>query len=191
MERDLKPEAGWDGLAAWLSTLAREDLDFFSRYASLDVSGGPEDISRTLQIHAARSPKATPSVLLATTGSQAAFARDLDFAREMGMAALNVAGTPEEEQLAHVCLAQAYFQNRRDEESLAAFVEHCRAAIDLGHAGTFCYERLATLYEYRGDLEEAARVSSRAVEALGAAGDNRSAARFQKRLDRLTGQRPG
>jgi len=191
VERNPKSAAGWDELAALLSTLAPEDLSRFLRYASLDVSGGPEDISRTLQAHASRNPEATPSMLLATTGSQAAFARDLDFAREMGMASLNLAETPEEEQLAHVCLAQAHFQNRRDEESLAAFVEHCRAAIDLGHAGTFCYERLAALYEYRGDLEEAAGISRRAVETLGAAGDTRSAARFEKRLGRLTGKSSG
>lgn len=191
VERDPKSAAGWNELAALLSTLAQEDIVRFSRYTSLNVSGGPEDISRTLLAYAARNPEATPSTLLATTGSQAAFARDLDFAREMGMRALNLAGTPDDEQLAHVSLAQTYFQNRRDKDSLAAFVEHCRAAIDLGHAGTFCYERLATLYEYRGEIEEAARISRRAVKVLEASGDTRSAVRFQKRLGRLARSHPG
>ncbi|HEV3477543.1 MAG TPA: hypothetical protein VG127_08685, partial [Rubrobacteraceae bacterium] len=98
-----------------------------------------------------------------------------------------LAETPEERELAHVCLAQAHFQNRREEEDLLAFEEHCRAAIDLGHAGSFCYERLAALYEYRGDREEAAEVCRRAAEILEATGDARSAERFRRRLQRLSG----
>jgi Tfp pilus assembly protein PilF len=108
----------------------------------------------------------------------------------MGSAAIDLAATPAERQLAHVCLAQAYFRDRREEASLRAFEEHCRAAIDLGHAGTFCYERLAVLYEYRGDVEEAARVCRRAIETLETSGDVRSAERFRRRLGRLLGQRP-
>ena len=84
----------------------------------------------------------------------------------MGAAALEFAETPEERQLAHVCLALAHFQDRREEADLRAFEKHCRAAVDLGHAGTFCYERLAALYEYRGDREEAASICRHAVEVL-------------------------
>jgi hypothetical protein len=59
--------------------------------------------------------------------------------------------------------------------------------VDLRHAGTFCYERLAALYEYRGDREETAGVCRRAVEVLEASGDARSAERFRRRLQRLSG----
>jgi Tfp pilus assembly protein PilF len=104
----------------------------------------------------------------------------------LGHAALDLAEGPEDLQLAHVSLAQTHFQNRRDEADLAAFVEHCRAAIEADHAGSFCYERLAVLYEYRGEIEEAVKICRRAVEVLEAAGDPRSAARFRKRLDRLS-----
>ena len=80
-----------------------------------------------------------------------------------------------------------HFQNRREEADLLAFEKHCRAAVDLGHAGTFCYERLAALYEYRGDREEATKMCRRAVEVLEASGDARSAERFKRRLQRLCG----
>ncbi|CAN5156373.1 hypothetical protein BH24ACT19_BH24ACT19_05060 [soil metagenome] len=109
----------------------------------------------------------------------------MSLARILGRAALDLAGGTEDLQLAHVSLAQTHFRNRRDEVELARFVEHCRAAIHAGHAGTFCYERLAVLYEYRGEREEAASVCRRAVEVLEAAGDPLSAARFRKRLGRL------
>lgn len=74
---------------------------------------------------------------------------------------------------------------------MEAFVAHCRAAVDLGPSGTFCYERLAVLYEYRGDLDGAIEICRRAVEALSGAGDARSAERFQGRPDRLSAKRAG
>lgn len=177
----------WEDLAAFLATLPAEDRARFSRYAAIEVPEEPGAVSATLRTYAAENPAATASGLLATTGARAGSARDLGFARAVGAAALDLAETPEERQLAHVCLAQIHFQNRREEADLLAFEEHCRAAIDLGHAGTFCYERLAALYEYRGDLEEAARVCRRAVEALESSADPRSAERFRKRLQRLSG----
>ena len=105
-------------------------------------------------------------------------------ARAVGAAALEAAESLEERQLAHVCLARIHFQDRREREELEAFEEHCRAAVRLGHAGTFCYERLATLYEYRGQLDEAERVCRLAVEALREE-DPRSIGKFEKRLRRL------
>jgi hypothetical protein len=177
--------SSWEDLATFLTTLPGEDLALFSRYAAVEVPEEPEALAQTLRAYAAENPAATASGLLATTGARAGSARDLGFAREMGAAALRLAETLEERQLAHVCLAQIHFQNRREEADLLAFEEHCRAAIDLGHAGTFCYERLAALYEYRGDPEEAAKVCRRAVEALESSGDTRSAERFRRRLQRL------
>jgi hypothetical protein len=175
----------WENLASFLATLPEEDRARFSRYAALDLPREHEEIARTLRAYAAENPATTASGLLATTGAQAGMAQDPVFARRVGAAALEFAGAPEERQLAHVCLAQTHFRNRREEADLLAFEEHCLAAIDLGHAGTFCYERLAALYEYRGDREEAAKVCRRAVEMLEAAGDARSAERFRKRLSRL------
>jgi hypothetical protein len=175
----------WEALASFLIALPEEDRARFSRYAALDLPEDPAALTAKLRAYAAQN--LTASDLLATTGTRAALSRDLDLARSLGAAALELAETPEERELAHVCLAQAHFQNRREEEDLLAFEEHCRAAIDLGHAGTFCYERLAVLYEYRGNREEAAEVCRRAVEALEAAEDARSAERFRRRLQRLSG----
>jgi hypothetical protein len=175
----------WEDLATFLAALSGEDRARFSRYAAVEVAEEPHAVSAALRTYAAENPAATASGLLATTGARAGSARDLGFARAMGTAALRLAETSEERQLAHVCLAQVHFQNRREEADLLAFEEHCRAAIDLGHAGTFCYERLAALYEYRGNLEEAARICRRAVETLEGAGDLRSAERFRRRLQRL------
>ncbi len=109
--------------------------------------------------------------------------RDMDFAFFIGEAALDMAEVPEERQLAHVCLAQTHFRVRKDPEHLAAFEGHCEKAIELGAAGTFCYERLATLYEYRKEYGRAAEVSRKAVEAL--SGDERSVGRFRERLGRV------
>ena len=175
----------WEALASLLTALPEEDRARFSRYAALDLPDDPAALTATLMAYAAQN--LTASDLLATSGTRAALSRDLDLARSLGAAALELAETPEERELAHVCLAQAHFQNRREEEDLLAFEEHCRAAIDLGHAGTFCYERLAALYEYRGDREEAAEVCRRAAEVLEATGDARSAERFRRRLQRLSG----
>ena len=185
------PVGSWEDLATLLATLPGEDRALFSRYAAVEVPEEPPAVSATLRTYAAQNPAATASGLLATTGARAGWGGDLGFARAMGAAALELAETPEERQLAHVCLAQIHFQNRREEAHLLAFEEHCRAAIELGHGGTFCYERLAALYEYRGDPEEAARVCRRAVEALEGSGDPRSAERFRRRLHRLSGESPG
>jgi hypothetical protein len=181
----------WDDVAMLLASLPGEDRALFSRYAAVEVPEEPRAVSATLQTYAAQNPAATASGLLATTGARAASVGELGFARAMGAAALELAETAEESQLAHVCLAQIHFQNRREEADLLAFEEHCRAAIELGHGGTFCYERLAALYEYRGDPGEAASVCRRAVEALESSGDPRSAERFRRRLQRLSGDRPG
>jgi hypothetical protein len=146
-------------------------------------------IAAVLSAYAAENPSTTPSVQLATTGARAGSEGDLALARVLGQAALGLAEGPEDLQTAHVShvsLAQTHSRNRSDEADLAGFVEHCRAAIRAGHAGTFCYERLAVLYEYRGEREEAAEICRRAIEALVSAGDTRSAARFRKRLDRLS-----
>ena len=182
----------WETLVSFLAALPEEDRARFSRYAALDLpEGPPEALTATLMAYAAQNPAATAPGLLATTGTRAALSRDLDLARSLGAAALELADTSEERELAHVCLAQTHFQNRREEEHLLAFEEHCRAAIDLGHTGTFCYERLAVLYEYRGDREEAAKVCRRAVEVLESTGDARSAERFRRRLQRLSGGTSG
>lgn len=183
--------ADWKVLAGFLAALPDGDRDRFGRHAGVEIPEDADAVAEVLRAFAAANPETTPAMLLATTGARAGAARDLDFARRAGHAALDLAGTPEEEQLAHVCLAQTHFQNRREEADLRGFVEHCRAAIELGHAGTFCYERLAALYEYRGDVEAAIGVCRRAVEVLGAAGDERSAGRFRSRLERLAGKRGG
>lgn len=175
----------WDDLTEYLAALPHEDLDRFSRQAALGLHPNRESVAATLRAYADENSDATPSGFLASTASQAGFAGEEDFARRMGNAALEFAGTDEERQLAHVSLAQIHFRNRREEEELAAFERHCRAAVELGHAGTFCYERLATLYEYRGEIEDAISVCRRAVEALGGVGDHRSAERFWGRLERL------
>lgn len=172
-------------LARLLAALPEEDRARFSRYAALELPEDPEAVSAAFESYAAENPGTNPVELVALTGARAGSARDLDFARRVGAAALEAATTPEERQLAHVCLARTHFQNRREEPDLQAFVEHCHAAVDLGHAGTFCYERLAALYEYRGEIDRAIEICRRAMRVLEEAGDTRSAGAFQKRLDRL------
>jgi hypothetical protein len=177
----------WEDLASFLASLPEEDHARFSRYAAMNLPEEPDAIARTFRAYAAENPAATASQLLATTGGQAGLAGDLGFARAVGTVALEFAETLEERQLAHVCLARSHFENRREQADLLAFEKHCRVAVVLGHAGTFCYERLAALYEYRGDQREATRVCRRAVETLEASGDARSAERFRTRLQRLSG----
>jgi len=182
------PGGGWRDLAGLLHSLPEEDRVLFSRYAALDLPpepAGREEVSGVLAAYARSNPSDTPAGLLATTGAQAGFSGDRELALRLGRAALELAETEGDLALAHVSLAQTHFQSRRDEEQLALFERHCRAAIEQGHSGTFCYERLATLYEYRGWLDEAREVCSRAVEVLGQE-DPRSVGRFQKRLDRLS-----
>ncbi len=181
---------GWEEVATFLRALPGDDRARFARHAALDLPEDAGGVAAVLEAHAAEHSSG-PVELLAITGARAGSAGDLEFARRLGRAALEASGTPEERQLAHVCLAQTHFKNRREAEDLAAFVGHCRAAVELGHAGTFCYERLAALYEYRGDLNQAAGICQRAIEVLGAAGDARSAGAFRKRLDRLDRKRAG
>ncbi|HEX2728938.1 MAG TPA: hypothetical protein VHM16_04235 [Rubrobacteraceae bacterium] len=183
--------AGWADLEVLISNLSPDDRALLSRYTALDLSAGPDAVAATLRAFAQRSPDSTPSVLLATAGAHAAQAGEEDFARRIGGAALDIAATSEERRIAHVCLAQTHFRRRRDGAELEAFIAHCRAAVDLGHTGTFCYERLAVLYEYRGDLDGAIEICRRAVNALSGAGDDRSAGRFKRRLARLSAQRAG
>ena len=176
----------WENMASFLAALEDEDRERFSTYAALDLpDGDAESILRTLHAYADASEDASPSSLLATTGAQAGAAGEVGLAVTLGRAALELARTPEDLGLAHVCLAQTHFRRRGDAEELARFVEHCKKAVAAGHAGTFCYERLAVLYEYRGERGEAAEICRLAVEALSAAGDDRSATRFRKRLERL------
>ena len=177
----------WENLASFLAALEDEDRERFSAYAALNLPNGEnEDILRMLRAYADAGGDVRPSSLLATTGAQAAAAGERDLAVTLGRAALELARTPEDLALAHVCLAQTHFRRRGDAEELARFVEHCKKAVAAGHAGTFCYERLAVLYEYKGEKGEAAEVCRLAVEALSAAGDDRSAVRFRKRLERLS-----
>jgi hypothetical protein len=123
----------WEALASFLAALPEEDRARFSRHAALDLPEDPGALTAALQAHAAQNP--TASDLLATTGIRAALSRDLDLARSLGAAALELAETPQERELAHVCLAQAHFQNRREEEDLLAFEEHCRALRVQGRPG--------------------------------------------------------
>lgn len=178
--------SGWDELVAFLASLPEGDRARVSSYAALDLPDDTEGIATVLSAYATGNPSVTPATLLATTGALAGAGGDLALARALGSVALDLAEGPEDLQLAHVSLAQTHFRNRRDEADLAGFIEHCQAAIRAGHAGSFCYERLAALYEYRGEKEEAAKICRRAVEVLEATGDPRSAARFRKRLDRLS-----
>lgn len=180
-----EPTVSWNELAAFLALLPDEDRVRVSSYTALGLPDNAEGIAAVLSAYAAENPLTTPSMLLATAGAQAGARGDLELAHSLGRAALELAEGAEDLQLAHVSLAQAYFKNRRDEANLEAFVEHCWEAIRAGHAGTFCYERLAALYEYRGEKEEAIKVCRRAVETLEAVEDFRSSARFQKRLERL------
>lgn len=185
------PESGgWRELAGFLSSLSDEDRERFSRYAALDLPTDPADEERVAGVllsYARSNPSDTPAGLLATTGAQAGFARDAEFALRVGRAGLELSETEKDRALAHVSLAQTHFQSRRDEEELALFEHHCRAAVEEGHSGTFCYERLVTLYEYRGWMDEAELICRRAVEVLGRE-DPRSVDRFQRRLDRLSGE---
>ena len=175
----------WETLSSFLAALPDKDRALFAAYAAIDLpDASAEAILRTLHRYADATEGASPSSLLATTAAQAA--ADGELAVTLGRAALDLADAPEDLGLAHVCLAQIHFRRRTDPEELARFVEHCEDAIAAGHAGTFCYERLAVLYEYRGETGEARKVSRRAIEALGAAGDERSAARFRRRLERLS-----
>jgi hypothetical protein len=180
---------GWSEFADFLAALDPEDRARISRYAFLELPEDAQGICNTLETYASENPRTTPSQLVSTAISQAVTARDLEFARDLGPVALETAASTDDTQLAHVAIAQTHFQNRRDPAELEGFERHCRAAIDAGHSGTFCYERLAVLYEYRGDLEEAASITRRAVEALRNAGDERSATRFEKRLQRLARKR--
>lgn len=177
----------WETLAYFLAALDDGELGRFSTHAALDLPrGSPESILRVLHDYADAVRDARPSSLLATTGAQAGAAGEDGLAVNLGRAALEMADSPEDLGLAHVCLAQTHFRRRGDRDELARFVEHCRSAVAAGCAGTFCYERLAVLYEYRGETGEAAEVCRRAVEVLSAAGDDRSAARFRKRLERIS-----
>ena len=177
----------WEPLASFLATLGDEARSRFSLHADLDLPENSESILLTLRAYATVNQGVTPSSLLSTTGMQSGASGDVELAVTLGHAALETADEPGDAGLAHVCLAQTHFRRRRDAEELARFVEHCRAAISAGHAGTFCYERLAVLYEYQGQTGEAIEVCRRAAEVLGGAGDERSAARFRKRLGRLLG----
>ncbi|QYJ17057.1 hypothetical protein Rxycam_02894 [Rubrobacter xylanophilus DSM 9941] len=165
--------------AAFLAGLSPRERESFFRFSGVELPSDPVEAERRL----AEAP-VEPVALLATAAARAA-GEVPDLARRLGEAALHLARSREERQLAHVCLAQVHFRLRRDPEELAAFERHCKEAMDLGHAGSFCYERLAALYEYEGRYEEAVRVCERAVEVLGRAGDELSARRFQGRLDRL------
>lgn len=176
----------WDDLAAFLASLTDEDRARVAFHFALDLPDDAEGIAAVLAAYAAENPSMTASALLATTGARIGASGDLDLARTLGRAALDLAEETGDLQLAHVLLAQTHFKNRRDEADLEGFVEHCRAAIETGHEGTFCYERLAVLYEYRGEKKEAAEICRRAIEVLEAAGDPRSANRFRKRLQRLS-----
>lgn len=177
-------ERGWSEAAGFLAALPDEQRECFSHYAGLDLPPDEEGIARTLEAYSASNPSDTPSGLLASTGAQAGFSGDREFGVRVGRAALDIAESQQDLALAHVSLAQTHFQNRREEEELALFERHCRAAVAEGHAGTFCYERLATLYEYRGQLDEAERVCRLAVEILEER-DPRSVGKFQKRLRRI------
>lgn len=171
--------------AGFLAGLSPEERAVFSRLSGVELPAEPGEIERAL----AEAP-AEPVALLAIAAARGAEEAP-DFARRLGEAALGLARSREERQLVHVCLAQVHFRLRRDPGELAAFERHCVEAIELGHAGTFCYERLAALYEYEGRYEEALRVCERAVRVLDEAGDVRSAGRFRRRLERLRRKAPG
>ncbi|WP_273841553.1 hypothetical protein [Rubrobacter calidifluminis] len=176
----------WEDLAGYVASLPPEEQASFSRHAGMDLTGGQEAAARTLRAYAAGNPGVSPSSFLSSVCSQAAFACDTGMARRAGEAALQLAQSGEDRQLAHVALAQLHFQNRRDKGELDAFERHCLEAVRLGHAGTFCYERLTTLYEYRGQTGKAREICSRAIEVLEGAGDTSSADRFRRRLERFS-----
>ena len=161
-----------------LDSLSPEERELAVHYAGFDLWSGELEAFR-------RERGISESEMLATTASQAAFGGDEGLARRLGEAALGLSATDAERQLAHVSLAQLHYRNRRDSQELKSFERHCLQAIELGHAGTFCYERLAVLYEYRGEVEEAKSICERAIEVLEGAGDARSARRFRERLGRL------
>ncbi|CAN5511538.1 hypothetical protein BH20ACT10_BH20ACT10_13110 [soil metagenome] len=176
--------SSWSDAALLLASLSDEGRDAFSRHSGIALPDDPEDpegIEAALASHASENG-GTPAELFASTGAMAGATRDTEFAVSIGEAALEMSETPDERQLAHVCLAQTHFRNRKEEKHLASFEAHCSEAIELGAAGTFCYERLATLYEYRKEYGRAAEVSRRAVDALA---DGRSVERFRGRLARL------
>lgn len=173
-------------VAAFLASFPEEERVRLGRYMNLELPGDTQGIARVLGAYGEENTEATLAELLAITGAQAAFAGDEDLGLRISSAALELSETDGEKQLAHVSLAQIHHRNRRDPQELERFESHCLEAIRLGHSGTFCYERLAVLYEYRGEKEEAARICRRAIEVLEEAGDTRSAQKFQKRLGRIS-----
>lgn len=180
----------WSEFADFLTALDREDRERFGRYAFLQLPETPDAAREVLQEYSRMNPETTPAELVATAVSQASAAGDREFARDLGPVALDAAGSDRERQLAHVAIAQAHFRNRKNPEEMAGFERHCRAAIEAGHAGTFCYERLAALHEYRGELEEVVSLCARATRVLREAGDERSAVRFEQRGERVRRKLP-
>lgn len=161
-----------------LGSLSPQERRLTTHYAGFDLEDDDIEGFR-------RERGISESELLSATASQAAFGGDEALAQRLGQAALELAAADAERQLAHISLAQLHYRNRRDPQELESFEHHCRRAIELGHEGTFCYERLAVLYEYRGDIDAAKRICEKAVEALEGARDARSARRFRERLGRL------
>jgi hypothetical protein len=180
--RDDSTRKPWNEAATFLASLPDEQREAFSRHSNIVLPEDAEGIEAALLAHASENG-GTPAELFASTGAMAGSSRETDFAVSIGEAALEMSETPEERGLSHVCLAQTHFRLRKDAAHLAAFEKHCFEAVELGTAGTFCYERLAALYEYRKEYERAAEVSRRAIDAL--AGDERSVERFRERLARL------
>ncbi|WP_119068973.1 hypothetical protein [Rubrobacter indicoceani] len=176
---------GWRDLAHYLSALAAGERESVSAQTGWRLSEDPEETLRMLAATldlldgAASDFAALAGVRLALEGG------DRGLATKLGEVAVQLAGSVGERQLAHACLAQSAFRFRKDPESLAAFERHCEAAIALEHAGTFCYERLAVLYEYRGETESAVEVCEKAAAALSASGDGRSAERFRKKAQAI------
>jgi hypothetical protein len=166
----------WDGLATFLVSLSNEGRARFSCYTAVNLPAGVEGISAVLSAYAAENPTATPSTLLATTGAWAGTSGDLVLARPYLM---SCGSRPRRRaRRPSVCprLARADPSSELSQRGGShGFVRHCRAAIEDGHARSFCYERMAVLYEHRAEKKEVAKPCRRAIEILEAAGDRRSA----------------
>ncbi|AHY46028.1 Hypothetical Protein RradSPS_0745 [Rubrobacter radiotolerans] len=182
-EGTVERDGRWREAADFVASLGAEDQEALGREIGTPVPEDPEEALEVLRLIGGED--STPSDALALAGVRVATSGERELSRRLGQAAAELAQTPEERQLAHACLAQSAFKFRKDPQSLADFERHCREAMDLGHAGTFCYERLAVLYEYRGETEEAIEVCRRAERVLAAAGDPRSAESFRERAEKI------
>lgn len=181
---DAPKDDAWRDLIAHLSALDAEDRETLSRHTGTAISEDPDATEKALR--GSGTTDGSPAEFIALVGLRVGLEdADRGLATRLGGVSVQLSVSVGERQLAHACLAQTAFKFRKDPRSLAVFEEHCSEAMALGHAGTFCYERLSVLYEYRGEVGRAIEVCRRAEAALSGAGDTRSAGRFREKAESI------